>query len=60
MKLWWVVGGLGLLAGCASQETKVSCEGHLQPINVPAATADSPQKPAPAAAATTPATKGAS
>jgi len=60
MRLWWAIGGLGLLAGCASPETKVSCEGRLQPINVPAATADSPQRSAPKSAATKPAAKGAS
>lgn len=29
-----LIAGMGLvLAGCASTETKVSCEGRLQPIN---------------------------
>ena len=28
---------LALLGACATAETKVSCEGRLQPINVPVA-----------------------
>ena len=30
----FLIAGIGLvLAGCATTETKVSCEGRLQPIN---------------------------
>ena len=30
-----VVGLIALLGACATAETKVSCEGRLQPINPP-------------------------
>lgn len=32
-----------ILTGCASQEIKVSCDGKLQPINPPGATASHPR-----------------
>ena len=47
MKQWIVVSVIGFLGGCATEETKVSCEGRLQPINSSATTADSPPKGAP-------------
>jgi hypothetical protein len=59
MKRWIVVGVMGFLGGCATQETKVSCEGRLQPINASAATAGSSPKVAPNTVAVQPAAKAA-
>jgi len=58
MKRWIAVSVIGVLGGCATQETKVSCEGHLQPINAPTATVASPQALGPNAATVTPVISG--
>jgi hypothetical protein len=36
MKPLMLLSALVLLGACASHNKRVSCEGHLQPINVPA------------------------
>jgi hypothetical protein len=60
MKAGWIVFGLmGVLGGCATQETKVTCEGRLQPINASAATAGGVPKAAPSTVAVKPAAKAA-
>lgn len=38
-----------LMVGCASHPTRVDCEGHLRPINVPAPAKPAEANPSPGA-----------
>jgi hypothetical protein len=43
----WALSAVLLMGACASHETRVKCDGRLEPINAPAAR-QNPDVPAPA------------
>jgi hypothetical protein len=53
MKSLYAAFALIALGGCASRHTRVSCDGHLQPINAPAAQAKRSDLPGSASAGPT-------